>query len=225
MIHDFWREAVRRDPTRRWSDLRIWKMDLRGAYTLLFFRPEDVGLFAMLLTGDRVYLQIAGIFGRSGTPAAFQVVTRAISWELKHALKSRTLMYVDDVVGVCFAEDVEEDLAAARRVCVDLLGSTAVADDKTEFGVCLDVIGYTINLPEKRVLIARINFLKALHGYISTDVTKRVNLKMVQRIAAVQQRAVPGDVGPNLQTCTVLAVAGGDHSRPVLESDAVPRAV
>jgi hypothetical protein len=37
------------------------------------------------------------------------VVTRAISWELKHALKSRTLMYVDDVVGVCFAEDVEED--------------------------------------------------------------------------------------------------------------------
>jgi hypothetical protein len=54
----------------------------------------------MQLTGDRVYLQIAGIFVWSGTPAAFQVVTRAIAWEMKHALKSRTLMYVDDIIGV-----------------------------------------------------------------------------------------------------------------------------
>jgi hypothetical protein len=188
MIHDFWREATRKDPSRRWSELRIWKMDLRGAYTLLFFRPEDVGLFAMLLTGDRVYLQIAGIFGWSGTPAAFQVVTRAVVWELKHALKSSELMYVDDIMGVGFIEDIEEDLAVARRICVDLLGSTAVADDKTEHGICLDVIGYTINLPEKRVLIAKKKFLKALHGYISTDVTKRVNLKTAQRLASYSTR-------------------------------------
>ena len=188
MIHDFWLEAIRSDPNRDWSELRIWKMDLKGAYTLLFFRPEDVGLFAMLLTGDRVYLQIAGIFGWSGTPAAFQVVTRAISWEMKHALRSRTLMYVDDIVGVGFAEDIEADLAEARRICVDLLGSNAVADDKTERGVCLDVIGYTINLPERQILIARKNFLKALHGYISTDTNQRVNLKTAQRLASYSSR-------------------------------------
>ena len=47
--------------------------------TLLSFRPDDAGLFGMLLTGDLVYLQIAGTFGWAGTPAAFQVVTRAIS--------------------------------------------------------------------------------------------------------------------------------------------------
>ena len=57
-------------------------MDLKRAYTLLSFKPEDAGLFGVLLTGDIVYLQIAGIFGWAGTPAAFQVVTRAISWEL-----------------------------------------------------------------------------------------------------------------------------------------------
>jgi hypothetical protein len=83
---------------------------------------------------------------------------------------------------------LKEDLAVARRICVDLLGSTAVADDKKEHGVCLDVIGYTINLPEKRVLIAKKNFLKALHGYISTDVTKRVNLKTAQRLASYSTR-------------------------------------
>jgi hypothetical protein len=44
-------------PDLRWEDMRIWKMDLKGAYTLLSFRPEDVGLFAMLLTGDLVYIR------------------------------------------------------------------------------------------------------------------------------------------------------------------------
>ena len=183
-VHDFWTEAVRKDPSVRWEDLRIWKMDLKGAYTLLSFRPEDVGLFAMLLTGDRVYLQMAGIFGWAGTPAAFQVVTRAISWELKHALRSRTLMYVDDIIGVGFVQYIKEDLATTRGICTDLLGPAAVADDKTEYGLRVDTIGYTIDLTTGRVLIARKNFLTALHGFVSTDVTKRVNLKTAQRLAS-----------------------------------------
>lgn len=188
MIYDFWIEAKQRDPTLRWKSMRIWKMDLKGAYTLLSFRPEDVGLFAMLLTEDVVYFQLAGIFGWSGTPAAFQVVTRAITWELRHALRSKTVMYVDDIIGVCLEEDLAADLAATREICVSLLGPGAVADDKTEHGVRLDVIGYTIDLPNRRVLISRKNFLTALHGFISTDVTVRVNLKTAQKLASYGTR-------------------------------------
>ena len=43
---------------------------MRGAYQLLSFRPQDVGMFAMMLTDNIVYFQIAGIFGWAGTPAA-----------------------------------------------------------------------------------------------------------------------------------------------------------
>jgi hypothetical protein len=182
MVHDFWEEARQRDPRLRWEDVRIWKMDLKGAYTLLSFRPEDVGLFAMLLSEDVVYFQMAGIFGWSGTPAAFQVVTRAITWELKHALRSRTVMYVDDIIGVCFVDQLDVDLATTRTICTDLLESGAVADDKTEHGVRLDVIGYTLDLTEKRVLIARKNFLTALHGFITTDVNTSNAMEYVQRI-------------------------------------------
>jgi hypothetical protein len=188
MIYEFWIEAKRMDPSLRWEDMRIWKMDLKGAYTLLSFRPEDVGLFAMLLTGDMVYLQLAGIFGWSGTPAAFQVVTRAICWELRHALHGRTLMYVDDIVGVCFVRDLQNDLDTTRAICTDLLGPNSVADDKTESGTRMDVIGYTIDLSvsadKARVLIARKNFLTALHGFISTDTSKRINLRHAQRLAS-----------------------------------------
>ena len=179
MVYDFWAAAKLRDPSLRWEDVRIWKMDLKGAYTLLSFRPEDVGLFAMLLTEDVVYFQLAGIFGWSGTPAAFQVVTRVITWELRRALQSSTVMYDDDIIGVCFADALE-----TRGVCTDLLGSGAVADDKTKHGVRLDVIGYTLDLTQELVLIARKNILTALHGFISTDVTQRLNLKAAQRLAS-----------------------------------------
>jgi hypothetical protein len=184
MIYDFFLEAKARDPTCRWGDMRIWKMDLKGAYTLLSYRPEDVGLFAMLLTGDVVYFQIAGIFGWSGTPAAFHVVTRAISWELRHALAGRALMYVDDILGVCFAKDLESDLALTKGICTDLMGPGSIADDKTEHGVRLDMIGYTIDLETHRVLISLKNFLAALHGFVSIDVTKRIKLPVAQRLAS-----------------------------------------
>jgi hypothetical protein len=102
----------------------------------LSFRPEDVGLFAMLLSEDAVYFQMTGIFGWSGTPAAFQVVTRAITWELKHALRSRTVMYVDDIIGVCFVDQLDAGLAITSTICTDLLGSGAVADDKMDAPGC-----------------------------------------------------------------------------------------
>ena len=79
----------------------------------------------MLLTDDVVYFQLAGIFGWAGTPAAFQVVTRAISWELRHALLSRTLMYVDDIIGIDFVDEIADDIARTRVICTSLLGTGA----------------------------------------------------------------------------------------------------
>ena len=92
MILRFWEQCEGPKTIQHWRRLRIWKMDLRGAYTLLSFRPEDAGLFGMELTGDLIYLQICGIFGWSSTPAAFQVVTRALKWEFKSLIKSYTEM-------------------------------------------------------------------------------------------------------------------------------------
>ena len=125
----------------------------------------------MLLTDDLVYLQLAGIFGWSGTPAAFQVVMRAIAWELRSRLQSHTVMYVDDIIGIGFAKDITADLALTRHICTALLGSGAVADDKTEVSRRLDVIGYVIDLDTGRVLISKKNYLTVLNGFLSADTT------------------------------------------------------
>ena len=107
----------------------------------------------MELTDDLIYLQICGIFGWSSTPAAFQVVTRSFKWEFKSRLKSNTEMYVDDVIGVCFAEDVVSDVVEAARICTSLLGPTAIALEKTETDTRLEIIGYVVDLDIMRVSI------------------------------------------------------------------------
>lgn len=177
MIMDFFMAHGANHSGKEWSDLRIWKMDLKGAYTLLSFRPNDVSLFGMEVTGDLIYLQLCGIFGCACTPAAFQVVTRALKWEFGRALSSSTEMYVDDVICVCFESDLASDMALAKDICTSLLGPNAVADEKSETGRRLEVIGYTIDLNLKLVSIARKNFLTAVHGFMVIDLDGRASLK------------------------------------------------
>ena len=184
MVLTFYTQAKKKDPEAKWEDLRLWKMDLKGAYTLLSFRPEDAGLFGMELTGDLVYLQIAGIFGWACTPAAFQVVTRALKWELSHVLQSMTQMYVDDVIAVCFDKDLASDIVIAKSVCTRLLGPTAVAEDKTEWGTRLDVLGYVIDLVTRKVSIARKNFMNAIYGFLQVDLSAPMSLRAAQRLAS-----------------------------------------
>jgi hypothetical protein len=66
MVYDFCRAAKERKPLARWEDMTICKMDLLGAYTLLSFRPEDVGLFAMFLSDDLVYLHFRLVWDAGG---------------------------------------------------------------------------------------------------------------------------------------------------------------
>jgi hypothetical protein len=188
MVWQFWLTVLKRNPQEEWVDLRIWKMDLRGAYTLICFGADDAGLFGILLTEDLVYLQIAGIFGWAGTPAAFQVVTRAITWELRHSLQSDVMMYVDDIIGVGMVDHVRTDLDRTRDICTSLLGPTSVADDKTEYGCRLDVIGYVIDLDTNRVSISHKNLLSALHGFITVDINGPMTLRVAQRLASQASR-------------------------------------
>lgn len=188
MINEYWVGVLGREPEARWQDVRIWKMDLRGAYTLLSFAPKDVPLFAMELSDSLVYLQFVGIFGWSCTPAAFQVITRALKYEFAGALHSATTMYVDDVIGVCMASHLDEDLATCAGICTRLLGPDAVAEDKTEQGTRLDIIGYVVDLQTKRVSIARKNFLNTLYGFLSADLTQPITLTDAQRLASWASR-------------------------------------
>ena len=63
MIRGFFKEAQRLDPSVSWEDIRIWKMDLRGAFTLLDFDPSAAHLMGTELEGDIIVFYLCGIFG------------------------------------------------------------------------------------------------------------------------------------------------------------------
>ena len=188
MILDFWDKAQIDHPGVLWSDLVMWKMDLKGAYTLLDVRPDEVGMFAQELTDGLIYFHLCGVFGWSCTPAAFQVVTRAIKWEMRHKLEGMSDMYVDDLVGVCLKSQLEGELATATKIILDLLGPFSIAEHKTEFGTSLEIIGWYIDL-EKRILsIARKNLLKAIYGFFHLNLAVKTNLEELERIASYSSR-------------------------------------
>jgi hypothetical protein len=173
--------------------IRLWKMDLKGAYTLMSYRAADVHRMACSLPGGLVVFFLCGTFGWGGTPYAFQVITRAVHWELNSGakqLKGRSLMYVDDIMGVSFEEDVEDDIQAVKDLVEGLLGKGSIEDSKTKWdeeGV-LEVIGYEIRLHERVVGIAPKNVKKAFYAAFAVGDGRNVSRTQVQRMASHASR-------------------------------------
>ena len=95
------------------------------------FKSTNCMKFAVELVNGVTIIFLCGLFGWSSTPAAFQVITRAILFQLKALLLGLALMYVDDIIGVSARVHVGHDLNAASGVCTELLGDNAVQGEKT----------------------------------------------------------------------------------------------
>ncbi len=188
MITAYYKRAVMDNTTLKWSDLVMYKKDLKGAFTLLFFDADGVQNLAMEMTDDKVIIFICGIFGRSGTPAAFQVVNRAIMHELKYVLKGTALMYSDDILGVTTLDDAAAEMQATDMVCSNLMGPDSIEETKTESGRCLTFIGYDIDLDKSLITISKRNILRTLYGFLSVDLLKPVKVRTMQKLASWASR-------------------------------------
>ena len=175
------------NPSER-NNIILWKADLKGAFTLLNFRPHDVQYLACALTDDLVLLYHTGLFGWTGTPYAFQVITRVIRRLLRTHISSFIEMYVDDMIGVCLASEFEAIRRKVICICEGLLGPRAVAADKWDHGRCLDILGWNIDLDTQLVSIARRNFLKVVCGFFNPDITLTATVAELERLASWSAR-------------------------------------
>jgi hypothetical protein len=160
MILKYFRMAQEKYPGVTWEEIVIWKMDLRGAYTLLFIKTEDTRLFSSLMTDEQVIFFFSGIFGWTGTPAAFQVVTRAMMYELALVLEGLTVMYVDDVIGVCLRRHVEMEMRVTRTLFTNVLGSDSVEDLKSMYGRRSTVIGFDVDCDKGLATVSQKNLYR-----------------------------------------------------------------
>jgi hypothetical protein len=127
LIWAFWAEIQIAESGTVWEDLVIWKMDLKGAYTLLSVSPESAALFALQLRDGLTFIQFCGCFGWAPIPFIFQVVTRAAEWEMSFKLKGKSTMYINDAWGITLKKWLQHDLNAVTDICTGLLGPHAIA--------------------------------------------------------------------------------------------------
>ena len=192
MVIEFY--ATHATPSNPTPRIVVWKMDIKGAYTLLTFHPDDLHLVGCLLPGDYVVIPQGGTFGWTGMPFVFNVLTKAIVWELNkgsgiYRITGRALMYVDDLFGVSLAPDVQADMHKAQRLIESLLGDQAVATKKTESSeTALDVIGYRIDIAQQRVGITERNRHKAFAAIWALGDGNSVSVRQLQRVASHASR-------------------------------------
>lgn len=169
------------------ENLVMWKQDLAGAYTLLNLAPANAKVFVFEMIGGFALMFLAGMFGWTSTPFAFQVITRLLLGATSLQIAGMLNLYVDDYLGVSTFQTVKQDRAIARKIAQDLLGPTSVAD-KDEEGRRLEMLGWVLDLDLWSVSISRENVLKAIFGFFHTSLTDPVPLKQLQKIASWTSR-------------------------------------
>ena len=184
MVLDFYVREKLTEQEMKWGDVRIFKMDLKGAFMLLTFETGAVRKVAMEMSDDLVMIFLCGVFGWTGTPAAFQVLNRTILWEINQIIHGFALTYSDDIIGVTREKHLKDDLLRCKTTCTNLLGPDAVEDSKTETGRRLTTLGFDVDLDKSLVTISDKNVMRAFHGFVNLDTSKKVNLKMMQQVSS-----------------------------------------
>jgi hypothetical protein len=173
------------------EEVACWKIDLSGAFTLLFLHANDVHLAAFELTEGITMFYITGFFGGTGTPASFQVISRVLERQINSLISGEVKIYVDDIMGCCAKDELQNDMNTAIQECQGLLGVDSVAHDKTESSLLtgrLTWIGWEVNLVTWTVLIGNRKFLKTLYGFFSVQEVELVPVSVIHKLASWASR-------------------------------------
>jgi len=173
-----------------WENVRLFKMDIKGAFTLLDFKPADIRLLAVGLTGGRTYFPLAGVFGLTIMPFVFNVATRLLSKAINKRIWGVLMIYVDDLMGITHVDHLESDMRIAHDTVTGLFGPGSVADIKTESGRRITLIGWDIDASKEAqdFAMSEKNLLKAIFAFFEIDIEGYVSVKQMQTIASLASR-------------------------------------
>lgn len=210
------------------DDILLWKFDLHKAYCLLTYAEDDIELLCVELSDGTFLFFLVGVFGLTGMPVAFHVVTRAIVFEVRSRITGRMIQYVDDALGASLRHLVDQDMAIAFAFVRQLLGEKAIEATKTVVGSRIDFIGYELRLDEGLVCIAKRNALKALFAFLNIDLDGHVRTPVVvlQGIASLASRY--SYITFMMRPFTKIlyrSFAGQSHHRSIVLDDSTKRVI
>ena len=196
-----------------WSNLMLWKKDLKGAFNLLNYNPAYCRLFAFLLSDDMVMIHLAGLFGWIGMPHAFQVLTRSLQAMCSHIISGLCLWYVDDLMAVSHIASQQKDSNLVDANVQQLLGEGSIAKNKSFSDRQLEFLGWIFDLDTQTITLCDRNLHKLIHALFSFTPTSKVSVAHIQRIASLTSRA--SMLNPHMRSYThELHIVTSGYTQP-----------
>jgi hypothetical protein len=180
-----------------WHNLVCWKMDLLGAFNLIFFHPSDAGLLAMELSDNLTMISLVGSFGATHTPYAFDVLSRTVCTEINSDpdFCGEGQICCDDFMGACAKWELETDKLLARKHILKIFGPNSINEKKWEDTEShpsgsrrIDFIGWSVDLDTLTLGIARHNVLKVVHGFCIMRTRTHLSAREIQKLASWSTR-------------------------------------
>jgi hypothetical protein len=84
---------------------------------------------------------------------AFDVITRALRWELQYILKGVGDGYVEEFFGITLTDNLLHDMGAVTDKIRALLGNNAINESKSKHGCRMEIIGWDLDLDKQLVTV------------------------------------------------------------------------
>jgi hypothetical protein len=186
------------DHDMKWSDMWIFKEDIKSCFNQLNFNPKAALHMGQRLAEDILAIHCCGNFGYTGFPGSWQIVGNALMWKVNLTKKTPVVLFVDDFGSAGSFEDTLHDSKLVQKTLVDIIGVQAVAKDKSEHSQCAIFLGWLINFLDSRgaTIAPKPEAMEKLCYYLfSFDETKKQSLKLWQILASLIERYSNGIMG------------------------------
>jgi hypothetical protein len=171
------------------SECRCFKDDVSSAFCQFDFNPTASKLLAILL-GNILFLFLVGLFGWTGAPIVFGLLSRALERFICRVVpRGCFVLYVDDIISLVLTEGAFVAQSSVQTCVVNMFGPGSVELSKSmPPAVVQTIIGWTINLVDETIRPSDRGIKKLVVVFFSVDCSIPVSLHLCQVLASLAQR-------------------------------------
>ena len=176
-------------------EIMLWKDDVASAYNQLNFDPLSVRWLAFVFSeasADHPALALityTGNFGWQGSPAAYDVIRRAIDRTTRPLLGGAVMSYVDDYIGVAHKSQALADQTSFQDVVTRTFGEGGLNREKSigPSRSC-ECIGWVIDLDSVSVFPNEKGIHKLTSCFFGLRLHKRLSRRQFQIMGSLASR-------------------------------------
>ena len=172
------------------SELRIWKEDIRSAFSQFNIKPEDTYKVAFMFEKGLILIMIWGFFGWTGAPLVFACFSRSMLEVLAKTALGRIFLFCDDFIGCGHHSVVNGDQKSAQALINHVFGDDKVALEKSvPPSTKVEVLGWWIDLDQETIRPSDKSIRKLFFVFFSVNAkASHWSLEMCQILSSLAHR-------------------------------------